>query len=293
MRSPSEPAFVTRFAPSPTGFMHLGHAYSALFAFESARRSGGRFLVRMEDIDQQRCRGEFERAILEDLAWLGIRWDGGIRRQSQSIDAYERALDRLRQMSLVYPCFCTRLQIRSEIAGSSRAPHGPSGELLYPGICKRLSTLEQETRIRDGEPFAWRLDTHSAVDRVGSLTWVDCREGEIEARPALLGDVVIARKDVPTSYHLAVTIDDHLQGITLVSRGRDLFHATHIQRLLQAILGLRTPKYYHHNLIVDAAGERLAKRNLALTIRHLRDRNTKPEDVWRLLDLDPVFLGPS
>lgn len=279
---------MTRFAPSPTGFLHLGHAYSALFAFEAARRSGGRFLVRMEDIDGQRCRPEFERATLDDLAWLGIRWDGGVRRQSQNMDTYNRALQRLRLMGLLYPCFCTRQEIRNEIADANRAPHGPSGEVLYPGTCKNLTVQERERRSQAGDRFAWRLDVEAAAERVGPLKWVDYREGEIEADAKSLGDVVIGRKDAPTSYHLAVTIDDHLQGVNLISRGRDLFHATHLHRLLQALLGLRTPNYYHHNLIVDSTGERLAKRNRALTIRHLRDRNTKPEDVWRLLDLAPV-----
>ncbi len=279
---------MTRFAPSPTGFLHVGHAYSALFAYEAAQRSAGRFLVRMEDIDPQRCRQEFERAILDDLLWLGIRWSGGVRHQSSNLETYGKAVDRLRQASLIYPCFCTRQQIRSEIAESSRAPHGPSGEMLYPGICKQLSEVDQARRILSGERYAWRLDVAKAVAKTGPLEWFDYREGEVPAEPEKLGDVIIARKDAPTSYHLAVTLDDHLQGVTLVTRGQDLFHATHIHRLLQSLLGLRTPRYYHHNLILDHAGQRLAKRNRALTVRHLRERNTKPDDVWRLLNLGPT-----
>jgi glutamyl-Q tRNA(Asp) synthetase len=279
------PPEVTRFAPSPTGYLHLGHAYSALFAFEAARISGGRFLLRIEDIDRQRCRPEFEQGIYEDLRWLGIRWDGPVRRQSEHLDVYRATLEELRRLGVLYPCFCSRKQIRLEVEHAGRAPHGPSGEALYPGICRDLDPAEGEARIRNGEPYALRLDVGAALARTGPLTWEDCRAGTAAADPAGLGDIVLARKDVPTSYHLAVTVDDHLQGVTLVTRGEDLFHATHVHRLLQALLGLRTPRYYHHNLIADSSGQRLAKRNRAITLRHLRDCRRTPDDIWRMVGL--------
>lgn len=285
MPGPGEPPHVTRFAPSPTGFLHLGHAYSALFAWEAARQTGGRFLVRLENIDPHRCRPEFERAILEDLAWLGLRPDGAVRRQHEHLAVYRDALMRLVEMGVAYPCFCTRKQIRMEIEEAGRAPHGPSGEAVYPGVCRALSADERERRIRRGEPFAWRLDVERALALTGPLHWFDHRAGWVEATPQLFGDVVIARKDVPTSYHLSVTIDDHLQGVTLVTRGEDLFHATHIHRLLQALLGLDTPRYYHHNLIADSKGQRMAKRNRAVTLRHLRDLGRTPDEIWQMLGL--------
>jgi glutamyl-Q tRNA(Asp) synthetase len=275
---------VTRFAPSPTGYLHLGHAYSAQFAYEAARLSGGRFLLRIEDIDQTRCRPEFEQGIVEDLRWLGLRWDGAVRRQSQHMAAYENALRRLKDKGVVYPCFCTRSQIKAEIEGAGQAPHGPAGEAVYPGTCRRLSEAERRRRIDAGEAYAQRLDVAAALEATGPLTWRDERGGVIQADPLSLGDVVLARKDVPTSYHLAVTVDDHLQGVTLVTRGEDLFHATHVHRLLQALLGLRTPRYYHHNLIADSTGQRLAKRNRAVTIRHLRERHWTPDDIWRAIE---------
>ena len=276
---------VTRFAPSPTGYLHLGHAYSALFAFEAARISGGRFLLRLEDIDRQRCRPEFELGIQEDLAWLGIQWDGKVRRQSEHLAVYGAMLEELRRLGVVYPCFCSRKQIRLEVEQAGRAPHGPSGEAVYPGICRDLAPEEGARRLQNGEPYALRLDVGKALARTGPLTWEDCRAGTIEADPLSLGDVVLARKDVPTSYHLAVSVDDHLQGVTLVTRGEDLFHATHVHRLLQALLGLRTPRYYHHNLIADSSGQRLAKRNRAITLRHLRDCRRTPDDIWRMVGL--------
>jgi glutamyl-Q tRNA(Asp) synthetase len=285
MPAPGEPPRVTRFAPSPTGYLHLGHAYSALFAFEAARVTGGRFLLRIEDIDRQRCRREFEQGIQEDLRWIGIAWDGPVRRQSEHVETYSAALEELRRIGVIYPCFCSRKQIRVEIEQAGRAPHGPSGEALYPGICRHLDPAESAWRIANGEPYALRLDVGKALALTGPLTWEDCRAGTIEADPLSLGDVVLARKDVPTSYHLAVTVDDHLQGVTLVTRGEDLFHATHIHRLLQALLGLRTPRYYHHNLIADSSGQRLAKRNRAITLRHLRDCLRTPDEIWRMIGL--------
>ncbi len=284
-RQPGGAPHVTRFAPSPTGYLHLGHAYSALFAFEAARSTGGRFLLRIEDIDRQRCRPEFEEGIREDLGWLGIAWDGPVRRQSEHLEVYRAALDLLCETGVLYPCFCSRKQIRVEIDQAGRAPHGPSGEALYPGICRGLDRSEGASRIANGEPYALRLDAGKALALTGPLTWEDCRAGAVLADPSSLGDVVLARKDAPTSYHLAVTVDDHLQGVTLVTRGEDLFHATHVHRLLQAILGLRTPRYYHHNLVADSSGQRLAKRNRAITLRHLRDCRRTPDDVWRMIGL--------
>lgn len=285
MPAPGEPPQVTRFAPSPSGYLHLGHAYSALFGFEAARISGGRFLLRIEDIDRQRSRPEFEHGIYEDLRWLGIEWDGRVRRQSEHLDVYQATLNELRRLDLVYPCFCSRRQIRLEVEQAGRAPHGPSGEPHYPGICRDLDPAEGARRIRNGEPYALRLDVAKCLARTGPLTWEDCRAGTVAADPMSLGDVVLARKDVPTSYHLAVTVDDHLQGVTLITRGEDLFHATHMHRLLQAVLGLSTPRYYHHNLIADSSGQRLAKRNRAITLRHLRDCRRTPDDVWRMIGL--------
>lgn len=278
-------AHVTRFAPSPTGYLHLGHAYAARFAFEAARLSGGRFLLRLEDIDPQRCRAEFATAILEDLRWLGLFWDGGVVRQAERMALYRQALDRLRALGVLYPCFCTRKQVREEIEEAQGAPHGPAGERLYPGTCRDLGEDERQARIRAGTPFAWRLHVERALALTGPLSWYDVRAGWVEAEPRLLGDVVLARKDVPASYHLAVTVDDAAQGVTLVTRGEDLFHATHIHRLLQALLGLPVPRWYHHNLIGDRDGRRMAKRTGALTLRHLRARGATPASIWRMIGL--------
>ena len=272
---------VTRFAPSPTGLLHLGHAHSALFAWRAARQAGGRFLLRIEDIDRGRCRPEFESAILEDLAWLGLSWDEPVRRQSEHLDDYRAALDRLAERGLVYPCFCTRKEIRAEIARAGRAPHGPEGP-LYPGLCRGLPADEGRSRIAGGEAHALRLDLARALESVGDLAWEDLGEGFIEATPEILGDVVLARKDVPTSYHLAVTWDDALQGVTLVTRGADLLPATHVHRLLQALLGLPTPTWHHHALIEDESGKRLAKRHDALSIRALRAAGRSPAEVRAL-----------
>jgi glutamyl-Q tRNA(Asp) synthetase len=280
---------VTRFAPTPSGYLHLGHAYSALVAWEAARSVGGRFLLRMEDIDRQRCRPEFEQGILDDLRWLGLYWDGPVVRQSDRMDLYDQALTQLDRLGVLYPCFCTRRRIRVEIAQAGQAPHAPVGEAVYPGICRSLDVGERRRRIEAGEPFALRLDVIRALELTGPLTWHDVRAGAVRARPERLGDVVLARKDTPTSYHLAVTVDDARQGVNLVTRGEDLFEATHVHCLLQALLGLRPPRYYHHNLVADANGLRLAKRNQAMTLRLLRHSGRSPDEVWRLLGLpDPA-----
>lgn len=272
---------VTRFAPSPTGRLHLGHAYAALFAERAARDAGGRFLLRIEDIDVTRCRPEHEAGIYEDLAWLGLSWETPVRRQSEHGADYAAALARLQVMGLIYPCFCTRAEIRAEIARAGAAPHG--GEPVYPGTCRDLPP-EQRANV-EGRPFALRLDVGRALARTGPLTWHDRARGTVAAEPQALGDVVLARKEMPTSYHLAVTVDDHLQGVTLVTRGRDLFAATHIHRLLQALLGLDTPDYHHHALIAGPTGERLAKRAGAPTLKNLREAGKTPADVRTMVNV--------
>lgn len=272
---------VTRFAPSPTGYLHLGHAHAALFAERAARAGGGTFLLRIEDIDRIRCRPEFETAILDDLAWLGVKWDGAVRRQSEHFDDYGAALARLDAMGLIYPCFCTR----SDIAAASTAPHGPEGP-LYPGTCRALDPAQRTSRLDRGDAFALRLDMAGATGRAGSLVWTNLDAGDIAATPELFGDVVLARKDTPTSYHLSVCVDDDLQGVTLVTRGEDLRAATHVHRLLQALLGLAIPSYRFHPLLTDASGRRLAKRDRAETLRALRDNGRTPAEVRALAGFD-------
>ncbi|SDA25753.1 tRNA glutamyl-Q(34) synthetase GluQRS [Sphingomonas sp. NFR15] len=259
---------VTRFAPSPTGRLHIGHAASAIRAHDHARTRGGRVLLRIEDIDGTRSRPEFIAGIEEDLRWLGLTWDGPALRQSARLDAYTTALDRLRGMGLLYRCFCTR----AEIAASLSAPHGGPDGPLYPGTCRRLSAADAAARA--AAPHCWRIDMAAAVARTGPLGWDDAQAGDITANPLAHGDVVLARKDAPASYHLAVTVDDAWQGVTDVVRGADLFAATDVHRLLQALLGLPTPRYHHHPLLTDAAGKRLAKRDGAPTLAALRDRGT-------------------
>ncbi len=273
------PRFVTRFAPSPTGQLHLGHAYSALFAFECAMKHEGRFLVRIEDIDFTRCRREFEDNIFEDLRWLGIVWETPVRRQSEHLPEYIVVAEQLRRRGFLYPCFCTRKDIQREIDAAGGAPHGSDGP-LYPGTCHSLSEDERQSRIVAGESFALRLDIQRAVDEVGNdLAWFDLERGLQKAQPERLGDIVLVRKDIGCSYHLAVVIDDALQGITRITRGEDLCEATHVQRLLQALLGLPTPEYDHHALICDSSGRRLAKRDEAESLRSMRLRGVSASDV--------------
>ena len=268
---------VTRFAPSPTGYLHLGHVRSALAGWRAARDADGQFLVRIEDIDQTRCRLEFTGAIVEDLTWLGLDWDGSIRRQSEHFADYRAALTRLEEQGLLYPCFCTRRDIQAEIARAGGAPQGEMGA-IYPGTCRDLSEAERGERRASGRDYALRLDVGAAVERTGPLIW---HEGgrETAADPAALGDVVLARKEFPTSYHLAVTVDDALQGVTLVTRGADLLAATHVHRLLQALLGLPTPHYQHHPLLTHADGRRLAKRDGAPSIRAMREAGMTSAEV--------------
>lgn len=274
---------VTRFAPSPTGRLHLGHAFAALQAWEASRAvPGGRFLVRLEDIDAARCRPEYEDGIFEDLAWLGLDWEEPVRRQSEHLEDYARAAEKLRQQGLLYPCSCTRKDIQREIEAAGGAPQGPDGP-LYPGICRGLSGKEREQRLAASDAHAWRLDLNRALASLDAatppLTWSDHRRGLQIARPERFGDAVLARKDIGTSYHLAVVWDDALQGVTLVTRGEDLFEATHLQRLLQALLGLPVPEYAHHGLIRDATGQRLAKRDAARSLAELRAQGWTPAQV--------------
>jgi glutamyl-Q tRNA(Asp) synthetase len=257
-------AVVTRFAPSPTGRLHAGHAFSAIRAHDFARGAGGKFLLRIEDIDRGRSRDEFVAGIEEDLRWLGLGWDGDVVRQSSRFDAYRAALGALGAAGLLYPCFCTR----ADIANAASAPHGPEGP-VYPGTCRALDAATRERRM-EREPHAWRIAMDRALAQTGPLRWHDAGAGDVEADPLRFGDVVLARKDAPASYHLAVTVDDAWQRVTDVVRGADLFEATHIHRLLQALLGLPTPRYHHHPLLMDAGGERLAKRRGSESLADLR-----------------------
>lgn len=249
-----------------------------------ARARGGSFRLRIEDIDPGRTREAFVDGISEDLAWLGLSWDGEVLRQSRRLPIYAAALERLRGLGLVYPCFCTRADIAREIAASASAPHGPDGP-LYPGTCRGLVSPDLS------RPHAWRLNVAKARALIGPLVWRDERAGEVPATPELLGDVVLARKDAPTSYHLAVTVDDAAQGVTDIVRGTDLFHATHVHRLLQALLGFPVPRYHHHGLLVDASGRRLAKRDGALSLAELRAEGTDPAALLAGLRKGEAPLG--
>ena len=275
---------VTRFAPSPTGYLHLGHVRSALEGWRAARQAGGRFVLRLEDIDAGRCRAEYAAAILEDLAWLGLDWDGEVRRQSEHFDDYRQALGRLGALGVLYPCFCTRRDIATEIARAGGAPQGEAGP-VYPGTCARLDPAERAARQNAGLDHALRLDVARALALTGPLNWVEEGGGAPHRMPvdaAALGDVVLARKDLPASYHLAVTVDDATQGVTLVTRGEDLAPSTHIHRLLQALLGLPMPRYRHHPLLADATGRRLAKRDHSQTVRAMRAAGVTPAAIISL-----------
>jgi glutamyl-Q tRNA(Asp) synthetase len=275
---------VTRFAPSPTGTLHLGHAFAAITARDTAARADGKFLLRIEDIDTTRCRPEFETAIYEDLAWLGLGWEMPVLRQSGRFDAYRVALKMLDDKHLLYPCFCTRAEIAAEVARAVDAPHGPEGA-IYPGTCRHLSADERAAKLASGAPYALRLDVAKAAGRMMELTFEERgagpkgEHGIIPVEPLLFGDVVLARKDTPASYHLSVVVDDAFQGVTLVTRGNDLFAAAHIQRLLQALLDLPEPAYAHHKLILDAQGRKFSKRDSAVTLRELRASGVTPEKI--------------
>lgn len=280
----------TRFAPSPTGLLHVGHALAAITACEGARAVGGRFVLRIEEIDATRARPEFEAAIYDDLSWLGLDWERPVRRQSEHFADYRAALEQLDAMGVLHPCFCTRKDIADEIARAAEAPHGPEGP-LYPGICRGLSRETQKARIAN-EAYALRLDVAKAKARIGHALAFEERgrgpageTGMQQAKPESLGDVVLARKEMPTSYHLAVVVDDALQGITLVTRGNDLFPATHIQRLLQALLGYEAPAYLHHRLVLDENGKKFSKRDSSVTLRDLRANGVTPNGIREMIGL--------
>jgi glutamyl-Q tRNA(Asp) synthetase len=285
---------IFRFAPSPNGYLHLGHAYSALLNADMAREYGGRLLLRIEDIDTARCRPEYETAIYEDLDWLGISRRAPVRRQSEHFDDYRAALAKLEKDGLIYSSFESRGEINALIAERERRgpwPRDPDGVPLYPGNARNLSEAERARWRRDGAPYALRLAMDAAVARAGVLTWTETgrgpkgESGRITAAPQMWGDVVLARKEAPTSYHLAVAIDDALTGVTDVVRGQDLFWSTSIHRLLQALLGLPDPTYHHHRLILDAGGRKLSKSTLATSLRDLRAGGATPQDIRRIVGL--------
>jgi glutamyl-Q tRNA(Asp) synthetase len=285
---------IFRFAPSPNGYLHLGHAFSALLNQEMARAAGGRLLLRVEDIDATRCRPEYEAAIHEDLAWLGITWEPDVRRQSEHFGDYQTALQKLEAKGLIYPAFESRSEIAALVAERDRQggwPRDPDGVPLYPGRARKLAPFERERRRRVGDPHALRLAMDAAVARAGVITWSETgtgpqgQSGLVAAAPQMWGDVVLGRRDAPASYHLAVAIDDALQSVTDVVRGQDLFWATGIHRLLQTLLGLPEPAYHHHRLILDAAGRKLSKATSATSLRELRAGGATPDDVRRMLGL--------
>jgi glutamyl-Q tRNA(Asp) synthetase len=288
------PSPVFRFAPSPNGYLHLGHAFSALLNFDLARQTGGRFLLRIEDIDPTRCRLEFETAIYQDLDWLGIAWDGPVRRQSQHLADYRDAAERLSARGLLYPSFESRAEI-AKLVGQREAnggwPRDPDGAPLYPGAAKLLSGDQRARLSQSGAPFALRLDMAAARASAGDLTWIERgegpegRTGAVAARPQAWGDVILARRETPTSYHLSVAIDDALQGVTEVVRGQDLFWSTSVHRLLQALLGLPQPAYRHHRLVLDSAGHKLSKSTAATGLRELRAGGATAADLRRLVGL--------
>ncbi|MES2476162.1 MAG: tRNA glutamyl-Q(34) synthetase GluQRS [Verrucomicrobiota bacterium] len=281
----------TRFAPSPTGRLHLGHVLAARVAHDLARSLGGNFLLRHEDIDGPRVREEYYQGIEDDLKWLGLPWHGDPLRQTTRSHAHETALASLREKKLVYPCFCTRREIQQEWSRMAAAPQGPEGP-LYPGTCRHLTEPERQEKLASGIPCAWRIDASRASHLAGPLTFHDLRFGSIAVHPELNGDVVLARKDIGIAYHLAVVVDDAFQEISHVTRGEDLLPSTHIHRLLQALLGLPEPIYLHHPLMLDENGERLAKRNQSLSIEQLRQSGLSSSEILAMTSsLMPEFLN--
>ena len=293
---------VFRFAPSPNGYLHLGHAYSALLNLDLARRTGGRFLLRIEDIDAARCKPEFETAIYQDLAWLGVAWEQPVRRQSSHFALYRDALERLSAKGLVYPSFESRADIAGLVlqreadrqgkgSGNGRWPRDPDGAPIYPGAAKLLTPDARAKLLQSGAPYALRLDMAAAIARAGDLAWSERGQGPagesgaVSAHPEAWGDVILARKKTPTSYHLSVVIDDALQGVTEVVRGQDLFWSTSVHRLLQALLDLPQPAYRHHRLVPDATGQKLSKSTGATALRELRAGGATPADIRRLVGL--------
>ncbi len=289
---------VFRFAPSSNGYLHLGHAYSALLNSDLAQSRGGRFLLRIEDIDIDRCRPEFEQAIYEDLNWPGLKWETPVRRQSRHFSDYAAALGKLTDRGLTYPCFCSRGDIMSAVAGKPDWPRDPDGSPVYPGICKHLSKEERAGRLASGLAAVLRIDMDAALASLGfTLGWRDYGAGgdgrDILAKPALWGDAVLSRKDIHASYHIAVVTDDALQGVTDVVRGEDLFMATHLHRLLQALLDLPTPAYHHHRLLRDASGQKLSKSLRAKSLRALREEGLSPSAARRKLASEWVVAPAS
>jgi glutamyl-Q tRNA(Asp) synthetase len=285
------PPPVFRFAPSPNGYLHLGHALSALLNADRSQAAGGRLLLRIEDIDEARCRPEYEAAIYDDLAWLGLQWEQPVRRQSEHYGDYRAALGKLDALGLIYPSFESRAEIAALVGAREPWPRDPDGAPLYPGNAKSLAPAERARRMA-AEPYALRLDMAAALKRAGPLTWEeigagpDGETGLVDASPAIWGDVILARKETPTSYHLAVAVDDASQGVTDVVRGRDLFHATSVHRLLQALLGFPASRYYHHRLILDAGGNKLSKSTLATGLRELRAQGASAADIRKAVGLD-------
>jgi glutamyl-Q tRNA(Asp) synthetase len=288
------PPPVFRFAPSPNGYLHLGHAYSALLNFDLARQRGGRFLLRIEDIDAARCRPEYEAAIYEDLAWLGLVWETPVRRQSDHFAAYREAIEKLSAQGLIYPSFESRAEIARLVEAREKAapwPRDPDGAPLYPGTAKSLSPAERQELIVSGAPFALRLDMRAAIARAGHLSWIEQgagpadETGEVAAQPEAWGDVILARKETPTSYHLSVVIDDALQGVTNIVRGEDLFWSTSVHRLLQQLLDLPQPTYRHHPLIRDETGQKLSKSTQATGLRELRAAGATPTKIRQLVGM--------
>lgn len=275
---------VTRFAPSPTGLLHMGHAYAAWVARELAQQSNkGRFLLRFENIDTTRVKAPYYDAIENDLRWLGLPWDDNALRQSTRSEAYQSALAELKSVGVIYPCFCTRSEIIAETARMSNAPHGPEGP-PYPGTCRKLDRTQQQEKINAGIAHSWRLDSQRASELCGPLDFTDLRFGKIRVDPSLLGDVILARKDIGPAYHLAVVVDDAFQGITHVTRGDDLLHSTHVHRLLQSLIKLPAPIYLHHPLVTDEHGKRLAKRSDSQSIASLREAGKTPQEIFALIE---------
>jgi glutamyl-Q tRNA(Asp) synthetase len=285
---------IFRFAPSSNGYLHLGHAYSALLNFEMAQATGGRFLLRIEDIDIERCRAEFEQAIYDDLGWLGLSWERPVRRQSEHFSEYSSVLAKLSAQGLTYPCFCTRGEIANAVAARTSWPLDPDGSPLYPGICKHLTREEKQRRISAGRAPALRIDMESALAKAAlTLGWRETDASshmrEVTAQPALWGDAILSRKDIPASYHIAVVVDDALQGVTDIVRGEDLFMATSLHRLLQTLLDLPAPTYHHHALLRDASGRKLSKSSRAKSLMALRQDGLSPAAVRKRLSPDLIF----
>lgn len=276
---------VTRFAPSPTGKLHLGHAYSALYSEKIARENNGKFIVRIEDIDKTRCKKQYVDCILDDLNWLGVKWCDEVLIQSTRIEQYQLASKKLLSLGMLYPCFCTRKEIASNSDVANRKLHNENNS-LYPGTCRNLSDEEVSEKIRKGMPYSLRLNSAKAKEKVGKVYWSDHLSGLHEVDYDVMGDVVIVRKDIGTSYHLAVTVDDDFQGVNLVTRGLDLFESTHVHRVLQSLLDLDIPEWSHHELIRDSAGKRYSKSDQSLSLEKLRESGVSAKDIRKDLGFD-------